>query len=381
MRVLRMITRLNVGGPAKQVAFLHRHFREHGHEVRLITGALSVGEADGSEGLLDEPDVQVYTALARALQPLKDTWCLLRLIAELLTRPCDVLHTHTTKAGLLGRTAVLISSRLLRLRGFPKVKTLHTYHGHVFQGYFSPQLTKWIVKVERFLAKRTSHIVVISESQRRDIAEVLKLPEERLALIPLGLDLVSMLTVERKPVFDAHNDRFVVGWIGRMVPIKGMSLLLDIVAHCRLNWSLNECPLFVVVGGGELHDAFVAELKERGLEDLVVLLGWKKDMVEVMSGMDVVLNTSVNEGTSVALIEAQAAGVPVVATAVGGTVDVVGPSSHLYAAGDVAHAHASLESICAHLQRVPESERHELVRRHGLELLGDRLFELMSAQS
>jgi glycosyltransferase involved in cell wall biosynthesis len=330
--------------------------------------------------LIEEDDVEIYGRLGRSLRPLRDLWCLLRLIGELISRPCDVLHTHTTKAGLLGRIAVLLSSFLLRLGGCSRVKTLHTYHGHVFHGYFSPRCTWWVLQVERFLARSTDHIVVISESQGREIGEALGLPQERLALVPLGLDLEPMLAVERKPVFDSDGGNFVIGWIGRMVPIKGIPLLLEIIAHCREHWRFSKRPRFVIVGGGEMQEFFESELKARDLERLVDFAGWRMDMVEVLSGMDVVLNTSLNEGTSVALIEAQAAGVPVVATGVGGTVDVCVSSSSLYKPGGVVQAHLALESIFAHSRRVDLHERQGIVRRHDPDLLSERLLKLMGAQ-
>jgi glycosyltransferase involved in cell wall biosynthesis len=377
MKICRVITRLNVGGPALQVAYLHCEFRRQGHDVTLITGALDEGEADGSQALTDDPDVHIFPKLTRPIAPLKDAWVVIQLFWRFCTVPYDVLHTHTAKAGLLARGAAMLSLGFRKWRGFPRLKVMHTYHGHVFKGYFSKSMSAWMVRIERFLAERTDRLIVISSGQHQEIANYLGLPMERLHCVPLGLELSPYLKVERRRLFDQHEPRFVVGWVGRMVPIKGLPLLLKLIQMCRETWRGPERPLFVVVGGGPLLSDFRQDCRSAQLEEDVLCAGWESEMSSVMPGFDVVLNTSLNEGTSVALLEAQASGVPVVATKVGGTPDICGSSSFCFEAEHHHSAVEALQKIAVEGRRLPLTERQDVVDRHDPALLAKRLLQLM----
>jgi glycosyltransferase involved in cell wall biosynthesis len=318
IKVLRVIDRLNVGGPA-----IHAVLTTHGLDrarfsTLLVTGSIEPGEADMGY-LLDEYGVTpaLIPSLGRELRPLRDlatAWRLYRLMRR--ERP-DVVHTHKAKAGAIGRVVALLAGVPVRV---------HTFHGHVFSGYFGAAKTRAFIAIERLLARATTRLVALSRGLVDELAERYQIaPAEKFTIVPLGFDLGPFAAAEQhrgrlRARLGVDGDTRLVGIVGRMVPVKDHATF--VAAAARLAQGRDDVR-FVFVGGGELEAAVRADLLRHGLDGRAHLLGWTRELAPIYADLDVLALSSVNEGTPVALIEAMAAGVPVAATAVGGVPDLL----------------------------------------------------------
>lgn len=356
--VVRVIARLNVGGPAHHVINLS-HGLARQYPTLLVAGQVDEGEADMSDEAVQKGvELLVFPELGRRVRPWQDLVALAKLIRLFRRVRPEVVHTHTAKAGTLGRIAAVIARVPVRI---------HTFHGHVFRGYFGP-LTTWLVLgVERLLARFSTRIVAISQSQAAEISERFRIcPRSRIEVIPLGLDLdrfrperIEATRGELRSELGA-GDCPIVTIVGRLVPIKNHDLFLEVAALLRRQG--REC-LFVVVGGGPEAERLQLRSKELDLTEQVRFLGWRKDLDRIYADSDLVVLTSNNEGTPVSLIEALASGCAVVSTDVGGVSDVLeqGRLGVLAPPGDAtAFAHA-----IADLLDQPEVRR-ELGRRGAI---------------
>ena len=323
MKILRVIARLNVGGPARHVVLLDRGLRARGHQTLLVHGTIGDGEAS-LEHLAAESGVPTLkiAELGRRVSPLGDARAFIRLARTIFRESPDVVHTHTAKAGTLGRLAALaFNATRGRAR---RAVVVHTFHGHVLDGYFSPFVNRLVRSAERMLARTTDRVVTISPAQRDEIVGRFGVGRpETTAVVPLGLDLQPLLeggapSLRRELGID--DRAFVVGFVGRMVPIKDLPTL--VLAFARLLATTPDAFL-LLVGDGPVRPDLERLIDERGLRDRIRLLGWREDLARVYATIDVCALASRNEGTPVAVIEAMAAGRPVVATRVGGVPDVV----------------------------------------------------------
>lgn len=327
VRLVRVIARLNVGGPALHTVLLTAGLRP-GIETTLATGRVATGESEATD-LLARFDVQPVRipGLGRSLSPVDDVRAFASLLGLMRRVRPDVVHTHTAKAGALGRLAA-------RVAGVPRV--VHTFHGHVFEGYFGDTGSRAAVAAERLLARMTDRVVAVSDEVGRDLVERFRVvPREKLAVVPVGLPLGELLGCESRRgalrrELALAADAPVVAFVGRLVAVKEPHLALDA-------WKLvrREIPdaTLVVVGDGDLAPSLRARR-----DDGVVFLGWRRDLATILADTDLALLTSRNEGTPVALVEAAAAGVPAVATRVGGVPSVVldGVTGVLVPPGDAA---------------------------------------------
>lgn len=317
VRVLRLFSRLNIGGPGVHVILLTAGLREHGYDTKLV-----VGHETPREGNLDDlARARGVTpirmgGLGREIRPLGDLrafWGLLRLLRSY--RP-HVVHTHTAKAGALGRLAAWLSR-------VPVV--IHTYHGHALTGYFGGPKAAIYRAIEAFLSRLTDVLVTVSDAVKNDLVDLEVAGAKKIRVIPLGLDLERLAaplpraSLRREAGFDATAP--LIGIVGRLVPIKDVPAFLRAVRQV-----LDARPevRVSVVGDGEDREVLEGLTRDLGLGSAVFFHGWRRDMAEVYGDLDVVVNSSRNEGTPVALIEALAAGRPVVATSVGGTPDLLG---------------------------------------------------------
>lgn len=334
MKILRIIARLNVGGPARHVIWLTEGLQNAGYETLLASGVVPPGEDDMSY-LAEASGVVPYVIpqMSREIS-LKDaltTWKLFRLM--LRQRP-DLVHTHTAKAGTVGRVAGLMYRWLTPglLIGRPRpCRFVHTYHGHVFHSYYGPLKTRLFLAIERTLARLvTDRIVVISEQQRREISEVFRVGRSRqFAVVPLGLDLNDFANwPQRRPrlraELDFDEDTMLVGIVGRLTEVKNHRLFLNAVA--LLKQTSGARARFVIIGDGHLRNELEAQARSLNLGQDVLFLGTRKDPEDFYPALDIVALTSLNEGTPLTLIEAMANARPVIATAVGGVVDLLGPT-------------------------------------------------------
>jgi glycosyltransferase involved in cell wall biosynthesis len=337
MKIVRVIARLNVGGPARHVVWLAKQDTEC--ESLLVAGTVPPGEADMGYFATQMGIVPVIIPeMSRELSP-KDAlavWKLYRLFKR--ERP-DIVHTHTAKAGTVGRVAGLMYRWLTpkALLGHPRAcHFVHTYHGHIFHSYYGPLKTRLFLFIEQILARfGTDRIVVLSEQQRREIHEVFKVGRaSQFSVIPLGLDISEFAGWrERGQSFRAElgvaEATILIGIVGRLTEIKNHELFLQAAAAFYKDCSPVEPAdippaQFVVIGDGELKERLEKSAVSLGLWKQVIFAGNRRDPEEFYPALDIVALTSRNEGTPLTLIEAMANCRPVISTAVGGVVELLG---------------------------------------------------------
>jgi glycosyltransferase involved in cell wall biosynthesis len=332
--VMRIIDRLNIGGPAIHAVVTSRGLDRQRFRTVLVIGSIEASEGDMAY-LLEAGGIESVVSIPslgremRALRDLMTTWQVLRLMWR--ERPA-VVHTHKAKAGAIGRLAALLCGVRVRV---------HTFHGHVLRGYFSPAKTRVYRTLEQLLARTTSRLVVPSPRLADELAgEFSVAPRDQFEVIPLGFDLEPFAGAEAhrgqlraELAVDAKTP--LVGIVGRMVPVKDHATF--VAAAARLAEQRPDV-CFVFVGGGELAAAVRADVERRGLTGRSFFLGWRRDLARIYADLDVVALSSINEGTPVSLIEAMAAGTPVASTSVGGVPDVLrnGQRGGLAPAGDPA---------------------------------------------
>jgi glycosyltransferase involved in cell wall biosynthesis len=330
IRILRLIARLNVGGPAIHVINLTERFSSGRYRTCLACGKVGGHEGDMSY-LASEKGVQplVIESLGREISPRGDMSALGKLRGLIQEFNPHIIHTHTAKAGMLGRLAG-ISLNSLRSRN-RKIKLVHTFHGHVFHSYFGRWKTLSFIQMEKVLARFTQRIVVVSPLQKQDICDRYRIAEpKKVKVIPLGFDLPSCVhdgharEEWRLKLFPDSTDRTtIVGIVGRLTHVKNHRMLLAAAKVLKETHSAQDFR-FLIVGDGELKEALMTLASQSGIDGRVVFSGWQREMASLYSSMDIVALTSLNEGTPVTLIEAMAAAKPVVATAVGGVPDILG---------------------------------------------------------
>jgi len=382
MKILRIIARLNVGGPARHVVLLDKGLRARGHQTLLVHGAVDRGEGD-LERLAVEAGVPTLklSSLGRRVHPLKDAGALVRLVYTTFREAPDIIHTHTAKAGALGRIAAFVFNATRRRRS--RCVVVHTFHGHVLDGYFNPAVSGLVCRVERLLARVTDRIVTISPAQRDDIVDRYRIGgSERTVVVPLGLELrPSVSDADAGPLraeLGLAEHSIVFGFVGRLVPIKDVPTLL--LAFERLLQTIPDAYL-LLAGDGPTRPDVQALIADRALASHVRLLGWREDLARIYAAMDVCVLSSRNEGTPVALIEAMQAGRPIIATRVGGVPDVVadGDTGLLVGPGDVealAGAMATLARDPALRSRLGQLGRERTARQFGSERLVDDIATL-----
>ena len=325
IKVVRIIARLNIGGPAIQTVILTEGLKRPRFASYLITGTVGPDEGEMTY-LAQDSGIQplVISEFGREISWFDDFRAFAKLVKTLKAIQPDIVHTHTAKAGTLGRLAALLSRVPIRV---------HTFHGHVFKGYFSRMKTWWFILIERCLSRITDRIIVLSTRQREELVNVYKIgPRQKFHIVPLGFDLTSFF---REPSpgdlrlrlgFDPTD--FVIIFAGRLAPVKNPFLAIEAFHQLDLFVQGHRRPegpsvILMVIGGGQLSDGLKHHVQEKGLSSKAHFLGWRRDMADMYAISDVVVLTSLNEGTPVVLIEAMASGKPFIATNVGGVPDLV----------------------------------------------------------
>ncbi|HKP13636.1 MAG TPA: glycosyltransferase, partial [Blastocatellia bacterium] len=309
-RVVRVIDRLNIGGPAKHVVWLSAGLREGEFATALITGTVPAGEGDMSY-FAREAGVAplVIDEMSRELSP-RDILVIAKLVRRLFKLKPQIIHTHKAKAGAAGRVAAMIykwaTPSALWLRPRP-CKVVHTYHGHIFHSYYGGAKTRLFIAIERVLARLcTDRIIVISEQQRQEICERFGVGRPaQFRVVPLGLDLDEMK--ERRGALRRElgiaDDEIAIGIVGRLCEVKHHALLLE-AARLVIEASPSSRLRFVIVGDGHLRDELGALSKKLGIPERVSFTGFRRDATSLYGELDIVALTSVNEGTPLTLIEA-----------------------------------------------------------------------------
>jgi glycosyltransferase involved in cell wall biosynthesis len=330
VRIVRIIDRLNIGGPAKHVTWLAAGLLDDEFATTLITGTVPPGEGDMSY-FAREADITplAINEMSRELSP-RDVLVIAKLVRQLFKLKPQIVHTHKAKAGATGRVAAMIYKWLtpsaLWLRPRP-CKIVHTYHGHIFHSYYGTAKTRLFIAIERALARLcTDRIVVISEQQRQEIGERFGVGRAaQFRIVPLGLDLDEMKERRgtlRKELGIADNE-IVIGIVGRLCEIKHHALLFE-AARLVAEASPASPVRFVVVGDGHLRGDLEELSQKLGIANRVSFTGFRRDATALYGEFDIVALTSLNEGTPLTLIEAMTCGRAIAATEVGGVVDVMG---------------------------------------------------------
>lgn len=331
-RIVRIIARLNVGGPAKHVTWLTAGLHDANYRSVLVAGSVPAGEEDMGY-FADEAGVKPFyiPEMSREIS-VKDAITVWKLYRLFLRERPDIVHTHTAKAGTVGRVAGFFYRWLTpgTLVGRPRAcKFVHTYHGHVFHSYYGRGRTQFFLTVERLLARLvTDRLIVVSEQQGAEIGNHFRVGRPgQIKVVPLGLDLsVFADHASRRARFREElgidDETVLVGIVGRLTEIKNHRMFLNSVARLPKN----ETPKmrFVVIGDGSLRQDLEQQARSLGLQSEVIFTGGRRDPEYFYPALDIVALTSLNEGTPLTLIEAMANARPVVATSVGGVVDLIG---------------------------------------------------------
>jgi len=311
IRVMQIIARMNVGGPAVLVADLMRSF-----DPKLVTAVLVTGYCDENESdYLDEvaKDVKVIRVpgFGRSISPLRDVNAFFLLIKEIRKFKPDVIHTHTAKAGVLGRVASLIAA--------PSAKRVHTFHGHLLHGYFSESKTRLVVFVEKFLAVITFRIIAIGNSVKKDLVDAAIGTDSKYEVIFPGLQpLKTYAKEEAKKSLDLESSKTYLVFVGRLTQIKRPDRLLEIARYLKVNHPDSQ---LLIAGAGELLATIEGVSGSEGLP--MTFLGWRSDIDLILSAADIAILCSDNEGIPLTLIQASQAGLPIVSTDVGSVSDIV----------------------------------------------------------
>lgn len=368
IKVMRIIDRLNVGGPAIHAVLTTKGLDPDRFETVLVIGAVETGEADMGYLLQQHGVTRVHCipSLGRELRPFKDistAWQLMKLVRT--ERP-DVIHTHKAKAGAIGRAVGWLCRVPARY---------HTFHGHVLRGYFGPTKSAVFTALERVLARVSTNVVTVSAALADELADTFKVAaRDKFRVVSLGFDLTAFREAgqhrgQLRSELGVGSGIRLVGIVGRMVPVKDHATF---VAAAALLAARRSDINFVFVGGGELLDQIQADAQARGIKNLCHFLGWRRDLPQIYADLDVVALSSINEGTPVSLIEAMAAGVPVVSTNVGGVTDVLqaGKRGTLVPARDPEALATAIEQALVEDARARAAHiQAEVTQQYGIERL------------
>ncbi|MCY2958609.1 MAG: glycosyltransferase family 4 protein [Planctomycetota bacterium] len=321
MRIARVLTRLNLGGPARQALAADTQLAARGHDVRLYAGTPLPGEGDLFDDFVARGlSVERVPGLGRGITGVGDLRALAALKSRFRAFQPDVVHTHASKAGALGRRAAAAS--------VPRAARVHTFHGHVLEGYFPEPISRGLVALEARLARDTDRVLAVAHATAEDLLRLKVLPDERrLLVVPPGIDLDPFLAIEKRHgalrgLVGAKETDYLVGVVGRLAEVKQPELALDVLGLLAVKYPRLQ---LVYVGDGELRGSLERRIRALSpdLQARVHMVGAQTDMPAILADLDAVLLTSRAEGAPVALIEAAAAGKPAIAMSVGGVPELV----------------------------------------------------------
>lgn len=376
MRIARVLTRLNLGGPARQALAADAVLAARGHEVRLYAGTPLAGEGDLYDTFVARGlHVERVPGLGRGITGLGDLRALAALKSRFRAFRPDVVHTHASKAGALGRRAAAV---------VPGAARVHTFHGHVLEGYFPEPVSRGLVALETMLARDTDRVLAVAHATAEDLLRLKVVADERrLVVVPPGIDLDPFLAIsgrhgELRGLVGAREDDHLVGVVGRLAEVKQPELAIDVIAllasrHPRLQ--------LVYVGDGELRGALERRIRalDPALQARVHMVGARTDMPAVLADLDAVLLTSRSEGAPVALIEAAAAGKPAFALAVGGVAELVAHERTGWLGTSVDELAFGLDQFLGNpalMSGLAVRARLRVEKRHSAAALADRLLDV-----
>ena len=311
VRVMQIIARMNVGGPAVLVTDLMRNLDHEEFLTHLVTGYCDENELDYLDEVAQDVAAIRIPGLGRSVSPLKDLSAFFLLIKEIRKFKPDVIHTHTAKAGVLGRLAGLIAR--------PQAKRLHTFHGHLLHGYFSPGKTRFVILLEKALGFITHRFIAIGNVVKNDLVRAGIVQDSKFEVIYPGLqDLDQYPKTDARVALGLDQSKKYLVFVGRLTNIKRPDRLIDLGGFLKAS---HPDSWLLIAGAGELLDPLSAQAQSEELP--VTFLGWRNDIGMILSASDIAVLCSDNEGIPLTLIQASQAGLPIVSTDVGSVGDIV----------------------------------------------------------
>ena len=325
VKILHIITRLDMGGSAQNTLHTCNELSDKYDKVLVHGPSLESGMTDLEKKIVEEGiakakargvKVILLPSLVRSIRPIKDLKALMALILLISKEKPDIVHTHSSKGGILGRLAA-------KLCGVPHI--VHTPHGHVFYGHFGRVASKVFLWVERVFSRFTDRMVALTSGEKNDYIEMSVCTPEKLRTIHSGVDVQQFLNdngnrVEKRSSLGLEQQEAVIGFVGWLLPIKGPEYLLKAMDYI---WPEQPNVTLVMVGKGDLDVDLRAEALRKNVNGKVKFLGWRQDINELMPTFDMLVLPSLNEGMGRVLVEAMAAGKPVVGSRVGGIPDLI----------------------------------------------------------
>jgi glycosyltransferase involved in cell wall biosynthesis len=383
-KILHIITRLDMGGSAqntlqtcKKLSGKYETILVHGlsYESRMTDLERRIIEAGVEEVKAQGVKVIPLPSMLRSIRPVKDFRALFFLAWLIFKEKPDIVHTHSSKAGILGRLAAKIA-------GVPYI--VHTPHGHVFYGHFGILASKIFLWVERIFSKFTDRMVALTDGERNDYIKLSVCPPQRVFKIHSGVDLEQFMQpngnrVEKKRSLGLDQNGTVIGFVGWLLPIKGPAYLLKAMAHI---WPEHPAASLVMVGKGELDVDLRTQALKMNANGKVKFLGWREDVHEIIPIFDLLVLPSLNEGMGRVLVEAMAAGKPVVASEVGGIPDLVkhGETGYLVRPADERALANGIKKLLNDPERAQQMGQRgkEYCRQFSLEAMIAKLDDLYS---
>lgn len=317
IKIAQVITRLDWGGPPDIMRLICTSLDADAFDIRLITGPSACPSAK-TRGFLNnfKDRIVIVPQLQRDVHPLKDLIALFKLYCLLKKEKFDIVHTHTAKAGVLGRIAAWLAGG---------AKVIHTSHGHNFYGYFGSVKSRLVIMVERLLTRITTKLTTLTELETCDLDSYNVARPEKVVVINSGLELdlyreVDIDSVQKRNELNVSRDTVLAGMIGRLEPVKGPEYFVEAARLVKERFPQAE---FLIVGEGSLRHALESRCKELSISDKTSFTGWREDIPEILAILDIVVLPSLNEAVGRILIEAGACGKPVVASRVGGIPEVI----------------------------------------------------------
>lgn len=372
IRVVSIISRMNIGGPAVLLAELVSGLPKTTFEHILITGRCESNEIDYLDSHKLDTEVIYLDKVRRSLLPIRDIRSFFELLSIIRKLKPDIIHTHTSKAGVLGRIAGKISA--------PRAKIIHTFHGHLLYGYFSPFRTQLIIKVEKLLSIITDELIAVTQQVKNDLLEAGIGTKNRWHLIRPGLARAVYLSkIDARKKFAISDDSFAIAWIGRFTEIKDPLSAIRSIEKLSPN-QLSKVHL-TMAGDGELLQSCRDYVSKKGLP--VVFLGWCNDIGALLSASDLLLMSSKNEGMPVVIVEAALRAVPTLSTSVGGVSEFIQDGKTGYLSSPLKDLSESLEIVIAEENRrieISKNAKNLAITEFSRELFINKHVELYMAK-
>jgi glycosyltransferase involved in cell wall biosynthesis len=332
IKIIRILSRLNIGGPALHTILLTEAMNNERFHSILVKGVEAPLEGNMMY-YAKQKGVKpiIINEMGRDISLIKDIISLLKIYRIIKLEKPDIVHTHTAKAGFLGRFVVMLYNlnHCFHINSDrSKIIVFHTYHGNVLSGYFGKIKSSVFIYIEKFLSRFTTNIICITKLQKQEIISFGITKPEHVVTIPLGLELHKFLTVnsysgQLRNELGVDNKTVLIGIVARLVPIKNHMLFLNGILYLSQKY-VNRKIKALIIGDGECRTKLEKFVEKSNLRNLVYFLGFRKDLERIYTDLDIVALTSDNEGSPVALIEAMTSNIPVITTNVGGVGDLLG---------------------------------------------------------